>query len=55
METKYGKIAWERASKKKKTVPTPFTELYTWWWQTGVEYKKAGEMARRDWCAKKGK
>ena len=24
------------------------TRLYSWWWQTGVGYKKAGELANKN-------
>ena len=29
----------------------PFTKIYTWWWNTGVGYQKATELARKDWQA----
>lgn len=38
---------------QKKEVSAPFTKLYTWWWKSGVGYKKAGEIANQNWIAKK--
>lgn len=51
MNQKYN-CAWAKAIKNIKIGPMPFTRIYTWWWQSGVGYQKAGELARENYKAK---